>query len=60
MVSYHTNYNYNNYLDDTALIRAAGMGHLNVVTYLLVNRSSVQEKNNEGKNKFYSLPKLKN
>ena len=43
---------YNNYLGETALTRAAVMGHLNVVTYLLANGSSVQEKANEGKNGF--------
>ena len=58
MVSYHTNYNYNNYLGNTALIGAAAQGHLNVVTYLLANGSSVQEKANQGKNGFYWLSKL--
>ena len=53
MVSYHTNYNYNNYLGETVLYRAAVNGHLNVVTYLLANGSSVQEKTINGKNEFY-------
>ena len=53
MVSYHTNYNHDNYLGETALIRAAVNGHLNVVTYVLANGSSVQEKRNDGKNEFY-------
>ena len=60
MVSYHTNYNYNNYLGETVLYRATLNGHLNVVIYLLANGSSVQEKDNQGKNKFYWLSKLKN
>ena len=59
MVSYHTNYNFNNYLGYTALIIAALKGHLNVVTYLLANGSSVQETNNKGKNGFYWLSTLK-
>ena len=41
-----------NYLGETALIRAAVNGHLEVVTYLLANGSSVQEKNNQGKKGF--------
>ena len=53
MVSNHTNHNYNNYLGVTALIRAAAEGQLNVVTYLLANGSSVQEKADDGKNEFY-------
>ena len=53
MVSYHTNYNYKNFLGETVLYRAALKGHLQVVTYLLANGSSVQEKANNGKNEFY-------
>ena len=53
IVSCYTNYNYNNYLGVTALIRAAVMGHLQVVTYLLAHGSSVKENNDDGKSKYY-------
>ena len=50
----------NNFLGETALIRAAVMGHLQVVTYLLAHGSSVKEKDDNGKNEFYWLSKFKN